>query len=246
MRLLYAVEGFRLRRAQNFAGRRRAGGAPSVMVRNADEDRAEVRIYDYIDSWFGISADEFVSQLNAITAPAIDLRINSGGGDVFDAYAIYHALQRFPGTVDVHIDGLAASAASFIAMAGDTIEAGDPSRVMIHDAAGFAYGNTAVMAEMGQLLDELSNDIAGIYARKTGTDTATWRDAMRAETWYSAQGAVDAKLVDRIAGDDQAAETVAQAVPAAEDAASRRVRAAARSHIVRARARQALEGGTRQ
>lgn len=240
MNLSYVVDGYRLRRARNFAGRRVAG-APGVVVRNADEDRAEVRIYDYIDSWFGISADEFVSQLNAITAPAIDLRINSGGGDVFDAYAIYHALQRFPGTVDVHIDGLAASAASFIAMAGDTVEAGDPSRVMIHDASGLAYGNTADMTEMATLLDDLSDDIAGIYARKTGTDAATWRDAMRAETWYSAQSAVDAKLVDRIAAP-------AQQDPAepAENAASRRIRAKARSTMIRARARLALEGDTRQ
>ena len=91
-------------------------------------------------NWDGTSAAAFASELKSITAPAIDLHINSPGGMVFEATAIYTALKRHPSTVDVHIDGLAASAASFVAMAGDSVSIEKPAKMMIHDARGVVIG----------------------------------------------------------------------------------------------------------
>lgn len=189
---------------------------------NASADRAEVFLYDFIDPW-GVNANDFVQGLRAVTAPAIDLHINSGGGVVFDAIAIHAALKNHPATVDVFIDGLAASAASFVAMAGDTVTIEKPAKMMIHDAAGLVIGNAADMREFADLLDELSDTIAGMYADRAGGSVDQWRAAMRAETWYSAAQAVAAGLADRVANDSKPA--------APEDR---------RTQLIRARARVAL------
>lgn len=192
-------------------------------VRNA-ADRAEILIYGPIDDWDGVSASAFVRELRAITASAIDLHINSPGGLVFDAIAIHAALKNHAATVDVYVDGLAASAASFVAMAGDTVTVEKPAKLMIHDANGLVLGNAADMRQMADLLDELSDTIAGIYADRAGGSVASWRDAMRAETWYSAADAVAAGLADKVANDTPAAP---------EDR---------RTQLIRARARAALRG----
>src|SRR5262245_35685525 len=97
-------------------------------------DRAEILLYGPIDDWAGVSASTFVRELRAITAKAIDLHINSPGGLVFDAIAIHAGLKNHSATVDVVVDGLAASAASFVAMAGDTVAIEKPAKMMIHDA----------------------------------------------------------------------------------------------------------------
>jgi ATP-dependent protease ClpP protease subunit len=183
------------------------------------EDRAEVFIYGAIDDWDGVSASGFVRELRAVTAKAIDLHINSPGGLVFDAIAIHAALKNHAATVDVHVDGLAASAASFVAMAGDTVTIEKPAKMMIHDAMGLTIGNAADMREMADLLDELSDTIAGIYADRAGGTVASWREAMRAETWYGAAEAVKAGLADKVANDGK---------PAPEDRHSQAIRARAR------------------
>jgi ATP-dependent protease ClpP protease subunit len=173
-------------------------------IGNADGDRAEVFLYGYIgDDYYeeDVTAASFTKALRGITAPAIDLRVNSPGGAVFDGIAIYTALLEHPATVDVYVDGVAASAASFVSMAGDTIAMQKPAKMMIHDASGIVLGNAADMQAMADLLDELSDTIAGIYADRAGGLTATWRDAMKAETWYSAAAAVEAGLADRVAND---------------------------------------------
>lgn len=188
-------------------------------IANADSDRAEVFIYDLIDEW-GVNANDFVRELRAVTAKAIDLHINSPGGLVFDGVAIYSALRNHAATVDVYVDGLAASAASFVAMAGDTVTIEKPAKMMIHDAAGLVIGNASDMREMAELLDELSDTIAGIYADRAGGTVNTWRDAMRRETWYSAADAVKAGLADKVANDSKAAEP--------EDRRSQQIRARAR------------------
>ena len=188
-------------------------------ISNATSERAEVLLYGAISDWDGITADAFVRELRGITADAIDLRINSPGGLVFDAVAIYSALKNHPATVDVSIDGLAASAASFVAMAGDTIAIERPAKIMIHDAAGLTIGNADDMRQMADLLDELSDTIAEIYADRAGGPVSKWRASMRAETWYSAADAVKAGLADRVAGEPQAAP---------EDRRSQALRARAR------------------
>ncbi|SDT69492.1 phage major capsid protein [Jiangella sp. DSM 45060] len=189
-------------------------------VENADSDeRAELFIYGAIGDYWGdddVTAAQFARSLRAITAPAIDLHINSTGGLVWDGIAIHAALLNHPATVDVHIDGIAASAASFVAMAGDTISIEKPAHMMIHDAGSFGYGNAADLRELADLLDELSNTIAGIYADRAGGDVETWREAMKVETWYSSAEAVAAGLADQVANDRAAADNRATPVsPAA-------------------------------
>jgi ATP-dependent protease ClpP protease subunit len=156
-------------------------------------------VYDVIGGW-DLDAGEFVQAVHAIDAKAIDLHINSPGGFVYDAVAMFEALSAHPASVDVHIDGLAASAASFLAMAGDSVEIARGGRMMIHDAQGVGIGSPADMREYADLLDAVSNDISGYYAARAGGKPAAWRGAMTATTWYSASEAVDAGLADRVSG----------------------------------------------
>ena len=195
-------------------------------VGNVAADRAELFIYGPIgDDWSqdSVPAASFVKDLRAITAPSIDLHINSPGGLVFDGVAIYSALRNHPSTVDVSVDGIAASAASFVAMAGDTIAIEKPAKMMIHNAGGMVLGGAQDMRAMADLLDELSATIAGIYADRTGKPAAQWLEAMGAETWYGAEQAVAAGLADRVVGDSN--------VSAPADRRSQLIRARARVHL---------------
>ena len=161
-------------------------------VRNATG--VELYLYDEIGPW-GTTAADVATALRGVT-DRVTLRVNSPGGDVFDGLAIYNLLRGHPGGVDVVVDGLAASAASFIAMAGETVTMSAHTRMMIHDAIGFAYGNAATMRELADLLDDVSANIAGIYADRSGRPAAEFRDLMLAETWLSPSQAKDLGLVD--------------------------------------------------
>ena len=216
------------------AEKRLRGAAPAAAagtwrITNEDTDRAEVFIYGAISDWYGdVNASDFVQALAQISAPAIDLRVNSTGGLVFDAVAIYTALKEHDARVDVRVEGIAASAASFIAQAGDTIEIAKPARMMIHDAQGFTMGGPAEHREMLDLLDDLSDMIAEIYADRAGGTVADWRTPMKATTWYTSAAAVEAGLADTVTGaaggdDDEG------------DAATARA-----SQLLRARARATL------
>lgn len=163
----------------------------------ADEDAADVFIYDEI-GYFGVTANDFVRDLRAVTAKTINLHLNTPGGDVFDGVAIFNALKNHSATVNVHVDGLAASAGSFIAMAGDKVIMEPHSKMMIHEAFGLAIGNAEDMTKMAERLDATSQNIASIYAEKAGQDADYWRAQMKAETWYTDQQAVDAGLADEI------------------------------------------------
>jgi ATP-dependent protease ClpP protease subunit len=165
----------------------------------ADGAPAVVHLYDEI-GWYGVTAADFVAELEGITASSIELRINSPGGDVYDGIAIYSAIIDHPASVAVKVDALAASAASFIAQAGDTVEMGRNSELMIHDAWGMCVGNAADMREMCDLLNKASDNIASIYAARAGNGgTATWRKRMEGEVWYSAAEAVEVGLADTVA-----------------------------------------------
>lgn len=167
---------------------------------NTDTDTATMYVYDEI-SWCGVTAAAFAKELDAVTASNITLRLNSPGGDLFDGIAIYNSLVSHPATVNVQVDGLAASCASVIAMAGDTITMGAGTELMIHDGLAMVIGNAADMTETAQLLDKLSNEIAGFYARRAGGTVADWRTAMLAETWYSGPEAVTAGLANSSVSD---------------------------------------------
>lgn len=171
------------------------------------QDEATLRIYDPIDSWggeWGVSAKEFARALDEIgLVSTIHLRINSPGGEVWDGIAILNALREHPARVIAHIDGLAASAASLIACGCDEVIMGKNSRLMIHDAWGIAMGPASVMRQTADLLDKTSDDVATVYATKAGGTGAEWRDAMKAESWYTADEAVSAGLADSVAGAEQ-------------------------------------------
>src|SRR5690606_36340487 len=151
---------------------------------------------DEIGYW-GVNASDFAAVMSGIAGP-VHLRVNSPGGDVFDALAIYNMLLDHDGEVTVTIDGLAASAASCIAQAGDRVVATRGAQVMIHDASGLCVGNAAEMTTMAALLDQVSTTIAEVYAARSGRDAEAWRAAMRAETWYTAEQAVEAGLADEM------------------------------------------------
>ncbi|KUF18458.1 head maturation protease, ClpP-related [Streptomyces silvensis] len=162
----------------------------------ADPDEAEVMLYDEIGGWFGATADQFIEDLKGVTSPSLRVRVNSPGGSVFEGIAIANALRSHPATVTVQVDGIAASIASVIAMAGDRVVMAPQTMMMIHDAAGICMGNAADMAEMEELLDLISDNIADAYAARAGGTREQWRERMRAETWYLPEDAVEAGLAE--------------------------------------------------
>ncbi|MER5559697.1 head maturation protease, ClpP-related [Streptomyces sp. NPDC002506] len=168
-------------------------------IRNAaSDDTAELLIYDEIGGWLGWYADEFVEQLAGITAPNLTVRINSPGGSVFEGIAIANALRSHPAMVTTQVDGIAASIASVIALAGDRLVMMPNSQLMIHDASGLCMGDAADMAQMATLLEQQSDNLADVYAAKAGGTRAEWRARMQAETWYLAAEAVEAGLADEV------------------------------------------------
>lgn len=181
--LVNAVKGSTWYSIKNAAG---AGGEP-----------AEVYIYDEI-GWIGHTAQDFMSELKAITAPAITLRVNSPGGEIFDGIAIYNMLRDHPARVVAHVDSLAASIASVIVQAADERVMQPFSQMMIHDGSGMCIGDAAEMYAMYQLLDRQSDNIAAIYNERSGGGAKSWRGKMKAETWYTAEEAVAAGLADRV------------------------------------------------
>lgn len=170
---------------------------------SATASASDVYIYDEI-GYFGVTAADFVRDFSAISRDQVTLHINSPGGDVFDGLAITNAIRDHRANVTVVVDGLAASAASFIAMAGDRVVMNRNSQMMIHDAHGLTIGNGTDMRAMADLLDKMSDNIADIYAKRAGGTQQSWRKAMQNETWYSADEAVKAGLADEVAGSDEA------------------------------------------
>lgn len=180
-----------------------AGGprllSPATVV-NAEEDEATVYLYDAIDPWFGIDAGEFVKSLSDISAKTIHLRVNSPGGSVFDAEAIQTALQQHKARVVAHIDGVAASAATCIALAADEVEMSDGALFMIHNAWTVAFGNAADLVDTATLLEKIDANILRDYQAKTGQSIEQLKTWMDAETWFTAQEALANGFVDRIHG----------------------------------------------
>jgi ATP-dependent protease ClpP protease subunit len=168
------------------------------IANQAEGTPTRVDIYDEI-SWWGISAQEFSDAIGKISGD-LEVHINSPGGDAFDGITIYNALASRPGNVTTIVDGLAASAASVIAMAGKTRIMSPGSMLMIHDALAMTIGNAADHRETAGLLDKVSGSIADVYAAHAGKTSTEWRDAMAGDAWYTAQEAVDAGLAHKIAG----------------------------------------------
>lgn len=172
---------------------------------NKGDQTADVYIYAEIgENWWGegVGANSFLEEVKDLDVSEIRLHINSPGGDVFDGVTIYNTLVNHKARVVVYVDGLAASAASFIAQAGEEIVMGRGSMMMIHDASGMAWGNSEDMRKTGEVLDKISDTIAGFYAHRAGGTPEEWRGIMKEEAWYGPEEAVAAGLADRVGSYD--------------------------------------------
>jgi HK97 family phage major capsid protein len=176
--------------------------------RNLDEGTPTLDIFDEIGGW-GTWADEVISQLDAITASEIKVRLFSPGGYVDEGIQIYNALRRHQARIIVEIDSQASSIASVIAMAGDEIRMADTAFMMIHDPWGGAMGTAEDMRQTADVLDKLKASIVLAYSKRTGLDSVTIEEMMAKETWMSAAEAVDLGFADIV--DDIDAAPAAQA-----------------------------------
>lgn len=184
-----------------------------IRVMMKGDKAAEILIYSDIgDSWWGdgVTAKDVAEQLKALDkVETIDVRINSYGGDVFDGLAIYRQLVDFKSAkIVTHVDGIAASAASVVAMAGQTIKVAETSFIMIHDAWTIAMGNAAELRAVAERVDTTSSELAKLYAHRSGKTEAVMREYMHQEKWFNAQEAIDAGLADEIAENQRVAARV--------------------------------------
>lgn len=148
-------------------------------------------IFDDIGA-YGVSAKSFLNDLRTVTTDEVDVEINSPGGDVFAGLAIYNGLRASGKKINVKVLGLAASAASLIAMAGDTIEMPENAFLMVHNPWGFAMGGADEMRNTADVLDKIGMSLVSTYAKRTGKSDAEIAALLDAETWMTAQEAVDA------------------------------------------------------
>lgn len=163
---------------------------------------ATIRMYGPIDSWggwWGISAKDVSEALDAAgDVDTIVLRINSPGGEVFEGLTILNMFRAHGAHVIAVVDGLAASAASFIAAGCHETVMSPGTQMMIHDASAFAYGPADDMRKAAEALDSISDAVAGLYAEAAGGTDAEWRTVMKETVWYTAAKAVEAGLADRV------------------------------------------------
>lgn len=175
-------------------------------VRNEDTGSRTLVLNGQIsdETWFGdeVTPGLFREELNACEGD-ITVWINSPGGDVFAAAQIYNMLMDYPGNVDVRIDGLAASAASVVAMAGNKVSMSPVAMMMIHNPMTIAMGDKKVMQQAIDMLDEIKESIINAYELKTGQSRTKIAHMMDAETWFNAKKAVELGFADDILYTDE-------------------------------------------
>lgn len=180
-------------------------------VRNIEEGVAEVFIYDVIglDWWTGggVTSQDFVRDLRAISANKIMLRINSPGGDVNEGIAIRNALLEHPATIETHIDSAAYSTASWIGLTGEKVIMAPHATMMIHEPWDIVGGDAEAMRKTAEMLDLFGDQIAEMYTEKAGGSRDDWRAKMRLESWFTDQEAVSAGLADEVSGQAKAENT---------------------------------------
>jgi ATP-dependent Clp protease, protease subunit len=174
--------------------------ASRTRMRAAAQEPAVLWVYDEIGVEWGVTAAAVATALDGVRG-AVQVCINSPGGDVWAGLAIYAALRQHPGQVQVRVDGLAASAASIVAMAASPgqLTAAPNSMFMVHSAWTVTVGDEHDHADAAQLLAKVSDNLAQVYAGRAGGTAAQWRAVMAAETWFDADEAVSAGLADRVA-----------------------------------------------
>lgn len=205
MQMLAKHEG--LERARRLAAGYRADlGRAGGFRAEAAGGRGSLYLYEEIGRSFwsdtgttGKTVADALAQLKAAGAKALDIFINSPGGNIWEAKAIFAELRRFEGERHVHIDGIAASAASFIAMAGDKITTAPAATWMIHDVWAYGAGNAAELRKLADVLELESGTFAETYAARSKQKLADVKAWMAAETWMNAATALERGFTDDIA-----------------------------------------------
>jgi ATP-dependent protease ClpP protease subunit len=169
--------------------------APGIQLKATDAGE-EILVYDVIDPFWGASSAAFAEALGKVKGSSVTVRVNSPGGDVFEGRAMANQLRSFRGQTRVIVDGLAASAASTLAIAAQRTEMAAGSFMMVHRSWAFAVGNAADLTDLSALLAKIDQSIAADYAAKADVSAEEALAWMEAETWFSASEAVDAGLAD--------------------------------------------------
>ncbi|NMY67307.1 head maturation protease, ClpP-related [Pseudomonas sp. WS 5414] len=183
----------------------------------ADDDATTITMYDPIgmDWWTGegVTAKRISAALRSIGERDVTVKINSPGGDVFEGLAIYNLLREHKGRVTVQVLGLAASAASFIAMAADEIQIARAGFLMIHNAWTCACGDRNDIRETADFLEQIDGTLADIYAARSGGRVGDIRSLMDVETWMGGTAAIDAGFADEFLASDAVKEDAKAAAP---------------------------------
>ena len=171
-------------------------------------ERATVYIYGTIGEDYWSPEDEnrakaFSQTLAELSPKPLDLRIDSTGGDVYEGFAIASAIQRYEGDTHAYVDGVAASAASYIALMADRVTMNDYAMIMIHNAWTLAVGNRDELRDLADRLEAIDETIAGIISARSALDLAEVMDAMSAETWYAGEEAMEAGMCDEVIATEQ-------------------------------------------
>ena len=183
-------------------------GQRTALSAKAEGEDVTMYMYDVIDAEWGISALEVAKAISGLAPKStLNIRLNSPGGDVFEARAIATALKAHDGKVVAHIDGLAASAATTIAAAADEVIIAEGSFYMIHNAWTLAMGDKNSFRETANLLDKIDGAILNDYVQRTGMEASAITAMMDAETWMTAQEAVDMKFCDAICNPPEKTKT---------------------------------------
>lgn len=167
---------------------------------NAKDETAEILVYDVIgEDWYGgISALQFVKDLNDLDVENINVRINSPGGDVFDGTAIYNALIRHKAKINTYVDGMALSMASVIAMAGDNIIMAENAMMMIHNPWTLAMGDAEELRKTAEVLDKTKLNLLSAYNKQSSLDNDEISNLMDEETWMTGPEALEKGFVDEV------------------------------------------------
>lgn len=182
----------------------RAQGRAFEVHAAPSNDVDEIELYDEIGHW-GVTAEAFRAALKASAAPVLNLKINSPGGDVFDGIAMFNDLRNHHAQVEVEITGVAASAASIVAMGGNEIAMAFNAHMMIHNSWAVGIGDAGDMFAIGAVLQQIDQSLAKTYAQRSNLDEQEAAALMAATTWLTADEARDKGLADTVTGDDGAA-----------------------------------------
>ena len=166
-------------------------------IQNKAGETADIYIFDEIGT-YGITAQEFITDIKDLKDQPINLRINSIGGDVFDGMAMYNVIKRREAKTTVYIEGIAASIATIIALGADEVVMAENSLFMIHNAWGGTMGGSEDMRKSADTLDKISAELLDIYRKKTGLSYDVLSAMMDEETWFNAQEAYDLRFIDTI------------------------------------------------